>query len=852
MVGQGAGAGEAEASPPTSPTVGRWVDVEVPDYRGAGDWANEYGDDPPGTKIIQRYVGGECTAMVDGDPNAPILLIAMSPGREELAGNKPLIGPSGKVTWAFARRGGWGRKDCYIINVIGEWPAKKSGAIAKEQIERYWDQFNEYLGRSKAQIAVCLGGDAFDRLTGIISADKREKRRSGIEAWRGYLVSPDECVPHKRLVVRHETYKKATKKHKAGDAKITRHKLVEESHLPATVRYILPTIHPSAVIRSGFATAPAFAADLARVGRALRGELLQQDFTWTETVQAFAPTEPVAVDIETRQPIPGDEETQVIVRAGLAGGNVAWTRPWDGETHKALEEALGVPGRPVVIHNSQFDVPLLEAEGIKFGGDIWDSMMAAVQVQPDLYKGLNSVASLMLDGPRWKHRSDAEPERYNATDAIKELQLYKPLCAELDNTGQRRLFEDVVMPGVRTLINMRVRGIKVHPQRAEEWRGTLQTKWDGIFNDWHKHTGGVDPGSNPKVHSYFYETLGMPSQYNKYGGTTCDEAALVAMRAYLTRQPDSPEKRQAWRSVELMLDYRETSTLLRNFAKSSWGSDGCVHPSYLPLQKDDDKDDTGKGMPGTGRVGARHPNMANQPQIARKMYIAHDPGMELVEADYSQIEAWVIATLSNDKALQKALEGDIHARNSELLGCDRVRAKNVFYGTAYGGGPRKLAKVLQGKGVAVTEQEMKALQSALAAAYPDWFRWRQRLIAEVDRNYYLTTPFDRRRYFMRGRGDAPAALDFPPQGTAADIMWHNLHPNALEAGFKSLGGALLLTVYDSALGEVPKGRRPETEAMLTDIMCREWPQIEAGFRVGINIKWGDSWGDLASTTRPAS
>ncbi len=782
------------------------------------------------------------SCMVDGDLNAPILLIAMSPGKEELVANRPLIGAAGKLTWTFAKRGGWGRQDCYIINVIGEWPAKKNGDISKEQIERYWDLFNHYLSKSKAVVAVCLGGPAFNRLTGIIAQDKREHRKSGIEAWRGYLVRPDECAPHMRFVQRHDTYKKATKDHKAGDPKITRHRLVEKPRLPISVRYILPTIHPAAVLRSGYASVPAFAADLARVGRALRGTLNQQEFTWTETVVDFLPNEPIAVDVETRRPVlPTD--TEIIVRAGLAGDTRAWTRPWDGLTLDAIKKEMAVSGRPIIIHNTQFDVPLLEAEGVEFKGDLWDSMMAAVQVQPDLYKGLNSVASLLLDGERWKHRSEAEPERYNATDAMKERQLYEPLCRELDASGQRRLFEKVVMPGVRTLINMRRVGINVHPERMEEWRRTLNADWEQRYMDWMDHTGGVDPDSNPKIFNYFYDKLEMPVQRNKYGGMTCDKAALIAMRAYLTRQPNGPQT-EAWRSVELMLGYRKVATLLRNFAKSPLSIDGCAHPNYLPLQKDDDSDDTNKGMPGTGRIGARRPNMSNQPQKARLMYIAHDPSMELVEADYSQIELRVAASVSNDTALLKALEGDIHTQNMKILGCDRTRAKNVMYGTLYGGGARKLAKVLQGEGIIVTEKEIKELQDGLARAYPKLFAWRQRLIAEVDAHFFLTTPFDRRRYFHRGKGDAPAALDFLPQGTTADIIW-NILP-LLEAGFKRLDGALLLTVYDSALGEVPKGRRLETEQMLTDIMCKVWNEVAPGFRVPINIKWGPSWGEMQS------
>jgi DNA polymerase-1 len=244
--------------------------------------------------------------------------------------------------------------------------------------------------------------------------------------------------------------------------------------------------------------------------------------------------------------------------------------------------------------------------------------------------------------------------------------------------------------------------------------------------------------------------------------------------------------------------------------------------------------------------------------------------MILAEFDYSQIELRIAAALSGDKKLQEVLEGDVHAATQAALKCDRVRAKNILYGTLYGAGPRKLSMVLKTKGYNISERECKEMQDALSKTYKDLFLWRTKVVQKMSTSYSLRNPFGRSRYFLRGGADAPAGLDFLPQSTAADIFWSILVP--VDEYISSVGGALLAPIHDSILIELPSGTSNSTItangsklseksndaihvghfgescsfaiSTIKSLMQREFPNIAPGFRVPINIKIGRNWGEM--------
>jgi uracil-DNA glycosylase family 4 len=760
------------------------------------------------------------SVLVDGKPNSPICVVGMAPGREELLRGIPFIGGSGRLLWNLFKRADVDRTDCYILNTIGELPQGKDGNPTPAQYDAYWDSFDAALAQFTGHILVPLGGAALWRCTGL---------PGGIESWRGYIVERKAIVEIARTTIFKGTYKTTTKHHIKGDPKDIPIKTLALPALPPTIEQILPTLHPAAILRTRFVTLPALAADLQRVGRAWRWGLTRPRLTF-DTYPTIAPG-PCAFDIET--------SGEAIIRVACANELATWSVPWGSHHDSILAQAT--LASTIVAHNIAFDAPRLAAAGVVLQEPWFDTMLAAAMLQPDLYKGLNAVASLYLDRPRWKHLSEADPAYYNANDASATLELYHALRTELTATKQLALFEGTIMPAVPVLVRMTQRGIRLAPARRERWLDELRVQETDAVRRWEQHGPPLRPSQTISIASWLYDDLKLPPQFNKYNVRTADENAIRSLLSMSLPEPVTL-------ALRALLDYREAAKLRATYAENPLGDDGCVHPSYLPSTKDDDlRDEHGalvrrKGLAGTGRITARDPNIQNQPQSARRMYVPHDDELVLLEADYSQIELRVAAALSGDLALMEALEGDVHEWTRGILGCDRTRAKNVMYGSLYGAGPRKLVQVLRQYGVVTSEAECRALQNSLARAYPRLWEWRQEVIRNATANYYLNNPFGRRRYFWRGGDDAPAALDFLPQSTAADVMWASLLPLDLALG--GCGGKLLATVHDSVLIEAPRDRCKDAAQVLRLVMEREFPQVAPGFRVPVNIKTGESWGEM--------
>lgn len=768
------------------------------------------------------------SSFVDGDPNAQVMVIAMAPGREELKEDKPLVGGSGKLFWSMMnRKAGITRDQCFILNTIGEWPENSAGGPSIAQFNAYWQQFNDAMSKSHARIIILLGGDALNRVMGV---------KGGIEAWRGYLMRPEDRGYLTRIQTVQGVYKTSNKTRgiKAGDPKWEKVKLQELAPIPPSVEYILPTLHPAAVLRSGFAPLPAFAADIARAGRALRGELKPYRIDFGVRPELWGTQSyggPTAFDIET----PRDQgHRRVIERVGMATDKRTWTAPWSVSCKAATIDALRLASVRIA-HNIAFDAPHLEANGVPVPEPWYDTMLAAAMLQPDLYKGLNPVASLYLDRPRWKHLSEEAPEYYNAQDANAELELYYETRRLLERGGQLRLFENTIMPTVPVLVDMTQQGIPLDHARRMAWCGELNEKRDDTFRRWFGLAGDVNPQSPKQLADYFYVSLGLPVQYNKYGGVTSDAAAIKTMLA----DPKCQEHKDV---LETLLTYRQTSKLLETYAQVPVSDDGCIHPSWLPAGKDDDS--FGKGLAGTWRITSHGPNFQNQPPEARKLYIP-PPGFAFIEADWNQIEARIIQALSGDVALDSAIRSGLHAYNMRILALDKTRAKNAFYGWCYGAGKRTLRRTFLAHGFDISEAECGAILRRFDEAYPQVYAWRKSIQDEIARTYSLTNPFGLRRHFYRGGEDVPAALDYLPQSSAAMCMWNVARP--LAGSLREIGGRAFALVHDSILIGVPATMVEEGTEMLVGHMERTFDEIKPGFRVPVEVKRGAagvSWGDL--------
>src|SRR5438046_101466 len=132
--------------------------------------------------------------------------------------------------------------------------------------------------------------------------------------------------------------------------------------------------------------------------------------------------------------------------------------------------------------------------------------------------------------------------------------------------------------------------------------------------------------------------------------------------------------------------------------------------------------------------------------------------------------------------------------------CTLSEAKTVAYGTLYGMGGRKLHGLFPER----STDSCQRLLDSFFSTYPGLLAHKNQVISQITKNRYLVNAFSRRRYFWNPEKDIPAALDFIPQSTVADIVWSSLNEAYTIA--RRHGGYLLTTIHDSFLFEFPPDR----------------------------------------------
>lgn len=749
-----------------------------------------------------------------GPKSARLIILGMSPGLDELGQGRPFVGSAGRILARAMLEARLHPNKAYMLNAINCLPAggvqeklyfngrpvMNGKAISHAQASACRGRLQEELwSLTNAHVIVALGGEALKALTGIYKETAK---------WQNHPLLPPFDPP-----------------------------------TPPWVKYILPLYHPAFIRYRGVrGEMAALKVGFQKVRQMLLGSYrtLQHDQLGEPLQLGELLGKPVAFDIENPQGF--------IERIGFAcifpdgqvrSGSWAWTPAIQQHTRQVLAQ----PGLVKIAHNMAHDIRHLYEEGVEVRDPVFDTMLAHQQLQPEMEKSLDAVSGFLLDIPRWKHLSQTHPELYNRLDAHATALLYPLLVGALQDDHMLQLFQEKVMPAMRTLIRCTQRGMRLDQHKAAEWRASLATQTQAAEAAFTQLSGGVNPRSPKQLKEFFYQTRGLPVQTNR-GVPTTDVGALEKLQRFLEKEVGKKRVEETCKLAYLqdlqlikeLRSYRESSKLQGTYASLM---DHTVHPSYFPVGKDDSRYGTA-----TGRLSSQEPNVQNQPPPARLMYVPSTQGMVLLEADYSQIELRVAAFRGPEpRLIDLFLRGaDVHGETTRLLGCDRTRAKNVTYGSLYGAGPRKLYDTLVAAGFKTTLAEMRALQDQFFRAYPGLLRWRTRLVDFALDHGYAVNCFGRRRYFYEPAKMVPEIVNFDPQSTVADIVLDRLP--AVEQVFTSFGGAPLTTVHDSFLGEVPHERWREAARALKAMLEVPYPQVHPDFYCPVDLKVGLRWGRM--------
>jgi DNA polymerase-1 len=522
-----------------------------------------------------------------------------------------------------------------------------------------------------------------------------------------------------------------------------------------------------------------------------------------------------------------------------------------------LAPVLHAPGVARHTHDAKTLQVLLSQRDVALGPVTSDSMLAAYLLDAArTHYDLDVVAtsehvpappargSWMGTGASARPGSDIAVEEVAprvAAEAAAALALADRQGEALASAGLDSLYRTLELPLARALARIECRGITLDVAKLREIGHEVGQSLVALEAEIHAMAGGTfNIASNKQLADVLFGKLSLPVIRRTKTGPSTDADTLEE----LARLHPVPAKIVEFRALsKLRGTYIDALPALVNPAT------GRLHTSF------------NQAVAATGRLSSSNPNLQNIPirtELGRRIREAFvpKPGHVLVSADYSQIELRILAHFSQDPAFLEAFRSgqDIHQRTAaEVFGVaadavtsdQRRIAKAINFGLVFGQSDFGLAQVLR-----IPRAEARAYIDSYFARYAGVRAYMERSIADAREAAAVTTLLGRRRPLpeiraSRSQDRAYAeriARNTPIQGSAADLLKLAMIrvDHAIESGAAPVSGAaLLLTVHDELVFEVPEAGAP-------DLMRWVKNEMETVYQLAVplvvDVGSGPTWG----------
>ena len=472
-------------------------------------------------------------------------------------------------------------------------------------------------------------------------------------------------------------------------------------------------------------------------------------------------------------------------------GTISYIEKPDIETLKTIFEN---PKLEKIGYNLAEDYVLLKELGITLENIAYDIEVASYDIDPTNTKhSLNEIAEQYLDididslVPQ-KAQMDlfsTEPDFNPCGIYVHTIsELYKNTKAKLEEVNSLKLFKEIEIPLITVLGEIQFNGMhcakEIYEIAGEE------------FNI----------NSPKQLGEILFEKLDIPSpkKKKKSGAYSTDVDTLEKIKFV------NP-------IVEKILEYRGISKLNSTYVE---GLIPTINPKDKRIHSYFHQTITA-----TGRISSTEPNLQNIPareelgRNIKKAFIA-EQGYSFIDADYSQVELRVLASMSGDDNMIKAFTNgeDIHKEVAsqvfnvpleEVTKEQRSKAKAVNFGIVYGITGFGLAEQ-----IGVTRKEAQNYIDNYLLKFSKVDDYMHTVVDKAKKDGYVETLFGRRRYikelkssnFMVREFGKRAAMNTPIQGTAADIMKIAMNNVYKELKESNLDAKIVLQVHDELLLEV--------------------------------------------------
>ena len=452
---------------------------------------------------------------------------------------------------------------------------------------------------------------------------------------------------------------------------------------------------------------------------------------------------------------------------------------------------------------------------------------------------LNDLAQRLLG---LSESRDGLFSEFNPQSAAWIYRIQKELHKEISSLAMQSLYEEIEQPTLILLSEMESTGIGVDKKELENLASHFSKIVDEQTNLVFEAAGHKFNVSSPKqLQVVLFEELGLPKTKKIKTGFTTDAESLEWL--YLkTKHP----------ILKNLLRIRETGKLLTTIDGliTATKSDERIHTTFQQT------------VAATGRLSSTDPNLQNIPirtdegRKIRNCFVAQKPFVNLMTADYSQIEMRIMAHFSDDKGLIKAFESgeDLHSSVASQVfdvSADEVDAemrrtiKAMSYGLAYGLSSFGLAQQLD-----IDPAEASQLMNKYFERFGGIQEYLKSVVVKAKENGFTQTILGRRRYLpdlnnenrQRREIAERAALNAPIQGSAADIIKIAMLKVDSELKKNQLKSRLLLQVHDELILEVAESEEATLRELVREQMSKAY---KLKVPLDVNIGIGKSW-DLAA------
>ncbi len=388
---------------------------------------------------------------------------------------------------------------------------------------------------------------------------------------------------------------------------------------------------------------------------------------------------------------------------------------------------------------------------------------------------------------------------------------------KLEEINALDLFNNIDMPTVEVLSSMQVNGMYVDKKELEAFGKELTEKLANITKIIYEMAGEeFNINSTKQLGEILFEKMKLPVIKKTKSGYSTDVDVLEKLKK------EDP-------IIEQILEYRQLMKLNSTYVE---GLKPYINPKTNRIHSFFHQTITA-----TGRISSTEPNLQNIPtrfELGKRVRKVFKPekGKVYIDADYSQIELRVLASISEDKHMIEAFkEGqDIHKQAAskvfktpidKVTKEQRSNAKAVNFGIVYG-----ISDFGLGEQLGIGRKQAKKYIDEYLSEYAGIKNFMDNIKEEAKEKGYVETLFHRRRYipelksnnFMVRQFGLRAAMNTPIQGTAADIMKIAMIKVNNELKKRNLKSKIVLQVHDEMMIEALQEEKEEVKEILKTSM----------------------------------